>query len=164
MQALLYVNYPFVLADHISTICLPPQNFESNSKSCFASGWGKDVFGKAGKYSVIMKKVQLPIVDATACELELQKTRLTKKFRLHPTFICAGGEAGTDTCEGDGGAPLVCPVGVTTENRYAQFGSVAWGIGCNQNRPAVYTNIAGFRNWIDNEMAILGMNTSSYTY
>ena len=28
--------------------------------------------------------------------------------RLKPSELCAGGEKGVDTCEGEGGAPLVC--------------------------------------------------------
>lgn len=63
---------------------------------CFA---GKDVFGQAGKYSVIMKKVPLGIVEFTRCQSELQASRLTEKFRLDASFICAGGVEGVDTCE-----------------------------------------------------------------
>ena len=44
-----------------------------------------------------MKKVQLPMVEFGFCEKELKKTRLTKKFHLHRSFICAGGQAGIDT-------------------------------------------------------------------
>lgn len=89
---------------------------------------GKDSFGKAGKYSVILKKVPLPIVDFNVCQSKLQAERLGPKFRLHPSFICAGGIEDVDTCEGDGGAPLSCPIGRLSENRYAQNGIVAWGM------------------------------------
>lgn len=60
---------------------------------------GKDVFGKAGKKSVIMKKVQLPIVDSQTCQRALQDARLGVNFRLDSTFICAGGVVGKDTCQ-----------------------------------------------------------------
>ena len=32
----------------------------------------------------------------------------TLHFRLRSGEVCAGGEAGKDSCDGDGGAPLVC--------------------------------------------------------
>jgi plasma kallikrein len=75
-----------------------------------------------------------------------------------------GGVKGVDTCQGDGGAPLVCPVGPANEFRYAQVGSVAWGIGCHDNLPAVYSNVASFRTWIDKTMRGLGYDPSGYTY
>lgn len=85
--------------EHIATVCLPPSYYTSSSKNCFATGWGKDVFGKEGKYSVIMKRVPLPIVPNNVCEASLRQTKLKEKFRLDNSFICAGGEEGVDTCE-----------------------------------------------------------------
>lgn len=55
--------------------------------------------GKEGHYQVILKKVELPIVPRKECQDKLRETRLGKYFRLHETFICAGGEAGKDTCK-----------------------------------------------------------------
>lgn len=66
---------------------------------CFTLFAGKDIFGQAGKYSVILKKVPLGIVEFTRCQSELQASRLTQKFRLDTSFICAGGVEGVDTCE-----------------------------------------------------------------
>ncbi|XP_065089032.1 phenoloxidase-activating factor 2 [Ochlerotatus camptorhynchus] len=160
--AVLELESPITLADHINVVCLPPNNYDTRRTDCFASGWGKNQFGKSGRYSVIMKKVPLPIVDSSTCERQLQATRLTTRFRLHQTFICAGGEQGVDTCEGDGGAPLVCPVGPANENRYTQMGMVAWGIGCHGKVPAVYSNVMRFRSWIDNVVRTLGFDTSVY--
>lgn len=85
--------------EHIATVCLPPSYYTSTSKNCYATGWGKDRFGKEGKYSVIMKSVSLPIVPNNQCEASLRKTKLKEKFRLDNSFICAGGEDGVDTCE-----------------------------------------------------------------
>lgn len=160
--AVLELDKAVDLSDHINVVCLPPNNYDTRRSDCFASGWGKNQFGKQGRYSVIMKKVPLPLVDSSSCERQLQNTRLTTRFRLHPTFICAGGERGVDTCEGDGGAPLVCPIGVANDNRYAQVGSVAWGIGCHDKVPAVYGNIMRFKPWIDNVVRTLGFDTSVY--
>lgn len=87
------------LDKHINVICLPASNYFSNNPSCFASGWGKDVFGKEGKYSVIMKKVELPMVPFRTCEESLRKTRLGGRFNLHNSFVCAGGQENVDTCQ-----------------------------------------------------------------
>lgn len=156
------MDTPFLLDDHISPICLPQQGLISTGNTCVASGWGKDVFGKAGKYSVIMKKVDLPVVDSSACQRTLQSTRLGPRFRLDSSFICAGGEPGRDTCQGDGGAPLACPTS-GQGNRYVQSGIVSWGIGCKENRPAVYTNVAVLRDWVDQEMTTMGFGTAAYS-
>lgn len=44
-MALLVLERPFVQADNIGTICLPPSNHVFDSTKCFASGWGKKEFG-----------------------------------------------------------------------------------------------------------------------
>ncbi|KAL1116031.1 hypothetical protein AAG570_005526 [Ranatra chinensis] len=160
--ALLVVSEPFTYDDNVDIVCLPTPNDVILSKNCFASGWGKDVFGKEGKYQVILKKVELPIVARKPCVDALRKTRLGNHFRLHPSFICAGGEYGKDTCKGDGGSPLVCEI-PGQQYRYQQVGIVAWGIGCGQDTPAVYVNVAHFRNWIDINLRRLNLQPE-YNY
>lgn len=159
--ALLFLDQPFFLDQHIGVVCLPSQGYIANNRDCFASGWGKDIFGKEGKYSVILKKVPLPMVPFNQCQERLKKTRLGNRFLLHPSFVCAGGEPNVDTCQGDGGSPLVCPI--DANNRYVQMGSVAWGIACNLDIPGVYTNVALFRDWIDHYVKSYNFDTSVYT-
>ncbi|RZF44952.1 hypothetical protein LSTR_LSTR001913 [Laodelphax striatellus] len=109
------------MSEYINTVCIPPQSTVPIFATCTATGWGKDEYGKEGKYQVIMKKVDLPIVPRNVCEAKLRQTRLGKFFRLHESFVCAGGEAGRDTCKGDGGGPLVCPIaGRTRPNTIRQ--------------------------------------------
>jgi plasma kallikrein len=162
--ALLVLERPIDPASHINVVCLPPPNFVADSPDCFANGWGRNEFGSNNLLSSILKKVPLGMVESNTCQSLLRSTRLGNRFQLHPSFVCAGGVKGIDTCTGDGGAPLVCPVGPQEDYRYVQVGSVAWGIGCKDNVPGVYSNIASFRSWIDTVMTNLGLGTSSYTY
>ncbi|CAG9765247.1 unnamed protein product [Ceutorhynchus assimilis] len=162
--AVLHLKEPFEIAENIATICLPPQGTLLDEANCYATGWGKDVFGQKGKYQVILKKIDLPIVPNNKCQDQLRTTRLGKFFQLHQSFICAGGVPGKDTCKGDGGSPLVCPVQGQTD-RYFQMGIVAWGIGCGENNtPGVYVNLPKFRDWIDTQMRTYNLDTSYYQY
>lgn len=56
--------------------------------------------GKGGAYQNILKKIDLPIVPRGSC---LDLLRLTKQlgptFKLHQSFMCAGGEIGIDSCQ-----------------------------------------------------------------
>ena len=52
--------------------------------------------------------------------------------------------------QGDGGGPLVCQIEGT--NRYQEVGIISWGIGCAEQIPGLYTDVAHFRDWIDNEI------------
>ncbi|KAG8034115.1 hypothetical protein G9C98_004568, partial [Cotesia typhae] len=59
---------------------------------------------------------------------------------------------------GDGGSPLVCPLG-NDQERYTQAGIVAWGIGCGENNiPGVYANVATVRYWIDQQLLENNLN------
>ncbi|XP_066150574.1 phenoloxidase-activating factor 2-like [Euwallacea fornicatus] len=161
--ALLILSRPLDRADNIGTICLPKQGGSISSRNCFASGWGKDIFGKEGKYQVILKKIELPKVNFDECQQALRRTRLGASFKLHESFMCAGGEQGKDTCTGDGGSPLVCP-DLNNPGRYVQSGMVAWGIGCGeQGIPGVYVDVTKFINWIDNRLSRLNIDIGSYS-
>ncbi|CAH2101283.1 unnamed protein product [Euphydryas editha] len=162
--ALLFLTSPMQMAPNVGIVCLPPpRETPRDGLPCLASGWGKDKFGKEGRYQVILKKVELPVVERRKCQAALRKTRLGHFFELHSSFMCAGGH-GQDTCKGDGGSPLVCPT-ETEPNRYMQSGIVAWGIGCgNDGTPGVYVDVANLRNWIDDKMAGKGYDPKVYTY
>ena len=160
--AILILDSPLEITDNVDVVCLPDKNTVIDNMLCYASGWGKDVFGKEGKYQVILKKIDLPIVDREKCQSSLRKTRLGTHFKLHQTFLCAGGEPGKDTCKGDGGSPLVCPI-PGKENKYFQAGIVAWGIGCGEDLvPGVYAHVGKAVDWIDQIMNENNFDTSSY--
>jgi len=151
--ALLYTAKEFELSSHVDTVCLPDPEELFEANTCFATGWGKDRFGTAGNYQVVLKEIDLSVVSHDQCEDSLRKTRLGRRYRLHDSFICAGGESGKDTCKGDGGSPLVCPAKYDP-NTYVQAGIVAWGIGCGEDgTPGVYASVSKAVCWIDYAMS-----------
>lgn len=155
--ALIVVKKPFRINEHVNTICIPPQNFETNGGvMCTASGWGKDGEGRKGKYQATLKKVDLPIVDRNQCESRLRKTRLGLYFELKPSLICAGG-IGSDTCKGDGGSPLLCKI-PHSKDRFYQTGIVAGGLECDGHLPGIYVNVAHFADWISEQLSFVGHN------
>jgi len=147
--AVLFTSQEFDLDDHIDTACLPQPGDKFDEATCFATGWGKDKFGAAGQYQLVMKEIDLPVVDHDTCQDKLRQTRLGGKFKLDKSFVCAGGVNGKDTCKGDGGSPLVCP-SQSDPNTYIQAGIVAWGIGCGEDgTPGVYADVSQASCWID---------------
>merc|ERR1712165_52218 len=111
-----------------------------------------------------MGEVDLPVVDTAACQDSLRKTRLGGKFKLHDSFVCAGGVDGKDTCKGDGGSPLVCPSKYDPYT-YVQAGIVAWGIGCGEDgTPGVYADVSQAVCWIDQAVSCYygGLGTEPY--
>merc|ERR1712228_643527 len=150
--AVLFTDGDFVLDQHIDTACLPAADESFDGTSCFATGWGKDQFGAAGQYQVVLKEIDLPVVSNGVCQDRLRSTRLGQKYKLHDSFLCAGGINGKDTCKGDGGSPLVCP-SKYDPNTYIQAGIVAWGVGCGEDgTPGVYASVAKASCWIDQVM------------
>uniref|UniRef100_A0A182PQY5 Peptidase S1 domain-containing protein n=1 Tax=Anopheles epiroticus TaxID=199890 RepID=A0A182PQY5_9DIPT len=68
------------------------------------------------------------------------------------------------TCCGVGGSPLVCKI-LGSSNRYYQAGISSWGQGGNDTKmPAVDSNVALFRDWIDEQLAQLSIPTQDYVY
>merc|ERR1712061_857572 len=107
--AVLFLESNFDLDINLDSVCLPEPEETFDGTTCFATGWGKDKFGSAGEYQLVMKEIDLPVVDHDTCQDKLRQTRLGGKFKLDNSFVCAGGLNGKDTCKGDGGSPLVCP-------------------------------------------------------
>ena len=140
----------FIYQEHIGRVCLPSpnENFD-NQRDCFSSGWGKDDFNSYGSYSDALKKVQMPVVPTAACEQRLRNHKRLKNkkgFRVDESWVCIGGESGADTCTGDGGSPHVCK---NSEDRWVQVGAVAWGLGCGDDVPAIYSSIPSAMCWVD---------------
>lgn len=149
--ALLKLDRPVDLSRNVDVICLDNDpTILSPHHDCVVAGWGKDRFGKEGIFQNVLKKIDLPFYDFYACQDALRTTRLGPFFKLDPSFLCAGGEEGKDSCSGDGGSPLVCLD--ATKTQYVQIGMVAWGIGCGTGGiPGVYADVLYGYDWIVQE-------------
>jgi len=111
--AVLIVGEEFEYNERVGPVCLPePGDDVAPGTQCVASGHGKTEDGQYGYFSNQLKKVNLPIVSSQDCEDSLNKNYFQPNhsiiWRTHESFLCAGGEDMQDTCEGDGGGPLVC--------------------------------------------------------
>ncbi|XP_017106765.2 phenoloxidase-activating factor 2-like [Drosophila bipectinata] len=148
--AILVLDRPFQPRPHIYPICLPSWGETFDLSNCITNGWGQKNFDDVSNVHV-MKKVEVPVVPARICEQKISGA-LKKPFNLHKSLLCAGGEKGKDSCLGDGGGPLACPMG-NDRSRFVLAGIVNWGIKCGvEDIPSVYTNIANMRPWIDQFM------------
>ncbi|XP_045488190.1 phenoloxidase-activating enzyme isoform X2 [Pieris rapae] len=129
-----------VFSDFIKIICLPTVDFfpEFNKKTNFTvAGWGLD---ESGDSSDVKKHVKLPFVRDDYC-----KERYSDLPLLN--VICAGGEAGKDSCNGDSGGPLMYEV---SSSNYAVIGVLSFGYReCGiAGWPSVYTNVFQYMKWI----------------
>ncbi|KAF2893057.1 hypothetical protein ILUMI_13116 [Ignelater luminosus] len=162
--ALLITEEPFVLTENVNTACLacePTPAYPSATNDCVATGWGADTLD--GKFSDKMRKIKFLPLDDEYCETTFRSSRLGKWFKLHPSFLCAQNKYGSDTCDGNGGAPLVCPV-PGQQRRYELVGLASWGIGCADSKPSVFTDIPEVKSWIDQQFDELGFSKDYYTY
>ncbi|KAM8716517.1 hypothetical protein ACLKA7_003399 [Drosophila subpalustris] len=158
--ALLILKKPFKLAPNIDTICLPGKFDNFSQRRCFVMGWGKKQTDDPD-YPHLLKKIDVPFVDRARCQAQLRRTRLSRYFELHSSFVCAGGEKDKDACLGDGGSPLVCP-SPADPNRFVVAGIVSWGLECGcENVPGVYANVQMLRPWIEGQLQ--GYHVSSYS-
>ena len=82
-----------------------------------------------------MQKVCVPFVTPEICKSYYGSNDITDGM------ICAG-EEGKDSCQGDGGGPMVDHAG-------KQVGVVSWGIGCAlAGYPGVFARVSYYADWI----------------
>lgn len=158
--ALLFLKDNFRLTENVGFICLSTGTIPIDTTQCIASGWGQKS-AEISKKSSILRKVVLGVVPRRECQSSLRNTRLGGLFRLHHSFVCAGGKISKDSCKGDGGGSLICPI-INEFDRFVQIGIVSWGIGCGTRTPGVYGNILAFVDWIEYQMSEKNLTTEYY--
>ncbi|CAG5129870.1 unnamed protein product, partial [Candidula unifasciata] len=113
------------------------------------SGWGwtekcLDSKKDPQTLSEVLMKAEVPLVDQETCKRDNGIHEVTDRM------FCAGqldGQSGS--CYGDSGGPIA----YIADGSNMLVGIVSWGDGCGQpNKPAVYTQVAYFLDWINNIM------------
>ncbi|XP_076037204.1 trypsin-1-like [Oratosquilla oratoria] len=105
---------------------------------CQVTGWGS--FSEGGDTPEdILHKVTVPIISDEKCK------EAYADGQVLDTMICAGGEGGKDSCQGDSGGPLNCGGHLA--------GVISWRYGCARpGYPGVYTEVSHYVDWIHSQV------------
>ncbi|XP_066995226.2 CLIP domain-containing serine protease B4 [Anabrus simplex] len=134
----------------VRPICLPVglrhQNRNLDQEFLVVAGWGVT---ENGTSSPVQLKVNVPVVPLAKCSVIYQKI-----VQIGPSQLCAGGEKGKDSCNGDSGGPLFFLGLVGEEQKAVQYGVVSFGPKyCGtENMPGIYTRVGHYMDWILNNM------------
>ncbi|XP_065084975.1 inactive CLIP domain-containing serine protease A28-like [Ochlerotatus camptorhynchus] len=130
---------------NVGNVCLPSPGSDFSDSNCILSSWGASP-SKPTEEATIQRFVTMPIVPGADCEERLRtNSSLGRRFRMHDSFLCAGGIFGVDSCKGSGGSPLVCQ----RNGAYMLAGIMSWGVSCGKGDPAVFTNVVYHSSWVD---------------
>ena len=135
------LSTPATLNQYVYPVALPT-NCAASGKRCLTSGWGNTMSSISGDK---LQALDLPVLMDSHCEFDDLKLPF---LRFDPEImICAGfPRGGKDSCQGDGGGPLIC-------NGELQ-GITSWGSGCaERDHPGVYTRVCRFIDWLESTMA-----------
>ncbi|KAM9221810.1 ovochymase-2 [Dugong dugon] len=142
--ALLQLAEPLQFNQLVRPACLPERGQGlPASRVCTVTGWG--THNPGGEKSNKLQQLKIPILASEAC----QEYYASLSSGMSQRILCAGfpSEGGKDSCWGDSGSPLACPL--EDSGHYAIFGISSWGLGCGQiHYPDVYTSIHAFIDWI----------------
>lgn len=126
----------------VRSICLPETDTKlTTNQECSISGWGTTKY--LGKPREKLFQVFPEVVSRALCnEEKMYDGRVTHNM------LCAGrGRGGYDSCQGDGGSPLVC----VARGHYFAIGLASWGNGC-AGKYGVYTDLRKQTAWIKRVM------------
>ncbi|KAL0810739.1 hypothetical protein ABMA28_010059 [Loxostege sticticalis] len=144
--ALLRMARPVAYTDFVRPICLPNSDVSKSTDNVevIAAGWGRV---NNTHRSPIKQQVKLPLFTGQACQNRYTSNQGgVQSANLWSKQLCAGGEAGKDTCKGDSGGPLMLKKGLLHELvGVVSNGPDPCGI---EGAPGIYTNVFRYTKWI----------------
>ncbi|MCW8328022.1 serine protease [Photobacterium sp. SDRW27] len=120
------------------------------------SGWGTTVPVGSGQGSTILQHTLLSGVPDSICG-NSDNWGSNIRSSDYPIYLCAGSvspDKGRDSCFGDSGGPLVWQdpqVAGDSDFGLRLVGLVSFGEGCAGALPGVYTEVANYQDWIQEE-------------
>jgi secreted trypsin-like serine protease len=154
--SVLKLDEPLEFNEYVQPIPMADQGVEpEGGVLCLNSGWGSTSHNNFPSMPNKLQYVELPIVDRDTCSEWYQGIN-----GIDQGMVCAGKAEGVvGPCSGDSGGPLVCPYPASNSTQEGTFylaGVVSWGmIPCGQqNYPGVFSNVAHFREWLDQHIAM----------
>ncbi|XP_058449125.1 melanization protease 1-like [Malaya genurostris] len=132
------------LSQTVAPICLPlDERFAKRRYEglrMLVAGWGQTELEGSSRYKLV---VGVNGVSEQHCRRQYLTANINDKQ------ICAGEEAGKDSCKGDSGGPLMDVVVVGSEVVHYIAGVVSFGKQCGMKGvPGVYTKVNRFSDWI----------------
>jgi len=135
--ALIPLKKAVKFTEWVYPICLAQQ--PSSEREMWLSGWGRT---DTLESSPIKLKVSVWRENRSSCATTYRAVHV----RVIHSQLCAGGEAGRDSCTGDSGGPLMIREGT---GPWQAEGVVSFGMGCGlEGWPGIYTNIPSYMTWI----------------
>merc|ERR1711971_800211 len=118
------------------------------------AGWGRTV-RKASSSStrrLIRNKVNVKVLQSLKVPIANGKCGPGAPIEIDTRRqICAGGEKGKDSCNGDSGGPLIYRE--YPDEPWHQIGLVSFGTSvCGGGVPGVYTRVAEYMDWIESKL------------
>lgn len=134
--ALVKLRVPAEFGEKLLPIGLPEREnyIPDDGTTCFVTGWKHSLVGTVSPWLTV---TAAPIVSLDTC------TRRMPGYKpVSARMVCAGGMSrGTETCQGDPGAPLM--------EGQTLIGLLSYGLGCKTTiHPGVYTRISSYLAWI----------------
>ncbi|XP_044200086.1 ovochymase-1 isoform X1 [Thunnus albacares] len=136
--SLLRLSIPARLNSNVSPVCVPDEDEElDDSWSCVTTGWGS-TRASADVDPDRLHHARLTLVNQTTCREKWGGDLISD------SHICSH-PAGSASCLGDSGAPLLC----RKRGAYFLFGVVTWGSRrCEADKPAIFSRISDYHSWI----------------
>ncbi|KAM9672724.1 complement C1s subcomponent isoform 2-T4 [Trichechus inunguis] len=150
--ALVRLKDPVKMGPTVSPICLPgttPEYNPSVTDLGLISGWGRT---RKQNHVIKLRGARLPVAPLAKCQ-EVKPTDskvVTGRYVFTDNMICAGGEKGVDSCEGDSGGAFAIQDPNEENPKFYVAGLVSWGPQCGTY--GIYTKVKNYIDWITKTM------------